>query len=233
MRELTYKACLSAHGWVDLGTYPGILVYIEALIGFNHIFSLVGLLPHVTLSRLHPWRALTGGLEGRMYTSRTGKGLKSRWLPWSSSEVTWWSCPSDDLLQQPCGPRVWKGFLPKEKNQVDIATRGKNKRRYPGTTNDICCLTRFECKECLESESEVAQSTLCDPVDCSLPGSSVHGILQARILEWVAISFSRGSSHPGMEPWSPALQADVLTSEPPGKPPSALRQCIIPPDCIR
>ena len=37
----------------------------------------------------------------------------------------------------------------------------------------------------------------CDPVDCSLPGSSVHGILQARILEWVAISFSRGSSRPG------------------------------------
>ena len=38
---------------------------------------------------------------------------------------------------------------------------------------------------------------LCDPVDCSPPGSSVHGILQARILEWVAISFSRGSSWPG------------------------------------
>ena len=49
-----------------------------------------------------------------------------------------------------------------------------------------------------ESESEVAQScpTLCDLVDCSLPGSSVHEILQARILEWVAISFSRGSSQP-------------------------------------
>ena len=44
-----------------------------------------------------------------------------------------------------------------------------------------------------ESESEVAQPcpTLRDPVDCSLPGSSVHGILQLRILEWVAISFSR------------------------------------------
>ena len=44
--------------------------------------------------------------------------------------------------------------------------------------------------------SEVAQScpTLCDPVDCSLPGSSIHGILWARILEWVAISFSRISS---------------------------------------
>ena len=46
--------------------------------------------------------------------------------------------------------------------------------------------------------SEVTQSclTLCDPMDCSLPGSSVHGIFQARILEWVAISFSRGSSRP-------------------------------------
>ena len=46
--------------------------------------------------------------------------------------------------------------------------------------------------------SEVARSclTLCDPVDCSLPGSSLHGVLQARILEWVAISFSRGSSPP-------------------------------------
>ena len=47
-------------------------------------------------------------------------------------------------------------------------------------------------------ESEVAQSypTLCDPMDCSLPRSSLHGILQARVLEWVAISFSRGSSQP-------------------------------------
>ena len=46
--------------------------------------------------------------------------------------------------------------------------------------------------------SEVSQSclTLCDPVDCSPPGSSNHGFLQARILEWVAISFSRGSSRP-------------------------------------
>ena len=39
-----------------------------------------------------------------------------------------------------------------------------------------------------------ARLTLCNPMDCSLPGSSVHGIFQARILEWVAISFSRGSS---------------------------------------
>ena len=38
--------------------------------------------------------------------------------------------------------------------------------------------------------------TLCDPVDCGPPGSSVHGVLQARILEWVAMPFSRGSSRP-------------------------------------
>ena len=46
--------------------------------------------------------------------------------------------------------------------------------------------------------SEVAQScpTLCDPMECSLSGSSVHGIFQARVLEWIAISFSRGSSQP-------------------------------------
>ena len=46
--------------------------------------------------------------------------------------------------------------------------------------------------------SKVAQScpSLCDPMDCSLPGSSVHGIFQARVLEWVAISFSRESSQP-------------------------------------
>ena len=75
-----------------------------------------------------------------------------------------------------------------------------------------------------ESESEVAQSclTLCDSMDCSLPDSSVHGIFQAIVLEWIAISFSRGSSRPrvpGSKPRSPALQADTLTSEPLGKPP--------------
>ena len=49
-----------------------------------------------------------------------------------------------------------------------------------------------------ESESEVAQAcpAVCDPMDCSLPGSWVHGIFQATVLEWVAISFSKGSSQP-------------------------------------
>ena len=49
---------------------------------------------------------------------------------------------------------------------------------------------------CIESEVTQSFPTLCDTMDSSLPGSFVHGILQARILEWVAISFSRGSSQP-------------------------------------
>ena len=51
----------------------------------------------------------------------------------------------------------------------------------------------------------------------SLPDSSVHGILQARILEWVALLFCKGSSDPGIELRSPALQEDSLPSELPGK----------------
>ena len=54
---------------------------------------------------------------------------------------------------------------------------------------------------------------LCDPM-----AYIVHGILQARILEWVAFPFSRGSSQPRIEPRSPAVQADSLPVEPQGKP---------------
>ena len=57
--------------------------------------------------------------------------------------------------------------------------------------------------------------TLCDPMDCCQLGNSVHGILQAKILEWVAISFPGDLPDPGIKPRSPALQADALTSEPP------------------
>ena len=56
--------------------------------------------------------------------------------------------------------------------------------------------------------------TLCDPMDCSPPGSSVHRILQARILEWVVIPFFGDLPNQETEPGSPALQADSLPSEP-------------------
>ena len=66
----------------------------------------------------------------------------------------------------------------------------------------------------------VAQScpTLCHPMDYSPPGSSVHGILQARILEWIAFPFLGDLPNPSIEPRSPALQADSFSSEPLGKP---------------
>ena len=49
---------------------------------------------------------------------------------------------------------------------------------------------------CVHAKSLQSCPTLCNSMDCSLPGSSVHGILQAGILEWVAVSSSRGSSQP-------------------------------------
>ena len=69
----------------------------------------------------------------------------------------------------------------------------------------------------MKIEVLVAQSclTLCDPMDYGPSGSSVHGISQARTLEWVAISFSGDLPDPGIKPESPALQADSLPPESP------------------
>jgi len=60
--------------------------------------------------------------------------------------------------------------------------------------------------------------TLCDPMDCSPPGSSTRGILQARIPEWVAIPLFRASSQTRDQARSPTLQTDSLPSQPLGKP---------------
>ena len=64
----------------------------------------------------------------------------------------------------------------------------------PGKNTGVGCHFLSQCMK-VKSESEVAQScpTLSDPMDCSLPGSSIHGIFQARVLKWVAIAFSKNS----------------------------------------
>ena len=84
-----------------------------------------------------------------------------------------------------------------------------------GLTN-TCCV-----HACMHIKSLQLCLTLHDPMDYSPPGPSVHGILQARILEWVAMLSSRGSSQPRdqtcVSPF-PALQADFIPTEPPGKP---------------
>ena len=85
-------------------------------------------------------------------------------------------------------------------------------RESSGPRIDLCFLCLLHCRQILYLLSHQGGAlfldvvfvvlvaklcpTLCDPMDCSLPASSVHGISQARILEWVAISFSRGSSRP-------------------------------------
>ena len=74
----------------------------------------------------------------------------------------------------------------------------------------MCARTPMHSLSCL---------TLCNPRDCSLPGSPVYGIFQARILEWVATSHSRGSprrTEPA-SPVSPALAGGLFTTVPPGK----------------
>ena len=98
---------------------------------------------------------------------------------------------------------MWNARLDEPQAEIKIAGRHITNLRYADEN---------------ESESEVAQSclTLCDTMDCSLPGSSVRGIFQARILECVAISAS-GNLPTGIEPASPvspALQVDSLSTEP-------------------
>ena len=64
---------------------------------------------------------------------------------------------------------------------------------FPGKNTGVDCHFLLQCMK-VKSESEVTQScpTLSDPVDCSLTGFAIHGIFQARVLEWGAIAFSKG-----------------------------------------
>ena len=73
-------------------------------------------------------------------------------------------------------------------------------------TLHCCCLVTKSCP------------TLCDPMDCSPPGSSVHEIFQAGMLDWVAISSSGDLPNPGIKHTSPELAGGFFTTEPPGKP---------------
>ena len=96
------------------------------------------------------------------------------------------------------------------------------------TQGSNLCLPHWQADSqlsCQGKKVEVKPLSRLRLTNCSLSGSSVHGIFQARVLEWIAISFSRGSSRPGIKPGSPVLQADALPSEPPGKPQLFL-QCL-------
>ena len=83
----------------------------------------------------------------------------------------------------------------------------------PGKNTGVDCHFFLQCMK-VKSESEDAQSypTLSDPMDCSLPGSSVHGIFQARVLEWVAIAFSNVNLSPFLILWWMRAQSLQLCS---------------------
>ena len=73
--------------------------------------------------------------------------------------------------------------------------RGQAGRKgYGATTHRQASTNGYLHRPCMHAKSLKLCPTLCDPMDCSLPGSSVHGILQARTLEWVAMPSSRGST---------------------------------------
>ena len=89
----------------------------------------------------------------------------------------------------------------------------------PGKNTGVGCHFLLQCMK-VESESEVTQSclTLSDPMDCSLPGSSVPGFSRQEYWSGVPLPSPGDFPNPGIEPGSPALQVDSLPSEPPGKP---------------
>ena len=81
----------------------------------------------------------------------------------------------------------------------------------PGKNTGVGCHFLLQCMK-VKSESEVAQScpTLSDPMDCNLPGSSIHGIFQARVLEWGAIAFFKISWITCKKSWFPLVWAHTL-----------------------
>ena len=120
-----------------------------------------------------------------------------------------------------------------EQLELNYTLMGGSPSTTPQKTVWYCLLKMMACIVCMcvcMCMSVHAQlcPTLCDPMDCNLPGSSVHGIFQARILECIAISFSRGSS------WlrdlvSPALTGWFFTTAPPGNLTCMLYDLAIPP----
>ena len=134
------------------------------------------------------------------------KNLLFYWLRWSL-----WLCGSQQTEKflkrwehQIILPTSWEICMQVKKEQLE-----PDMEQWTGFKLGKKCIKAVYCHPAYltympsESESEVAQScpTLCDPMDCSRPGSSVHGIFQARILKWVAIPFSRESSQPRDRTW--------------------------------
>ena len=114
--------------------------------------------------------------------------------------------------------------LTSEKNYRSFTDGNHNSRNFkPGVRNNLKIRKKtLLYAVCVHTKLLQSCLTLCDPKVCSPPGFSVHGILQARTLEWVAISSSRGSSRPRDGICIPDLAGGFFATEPPGTPPRCL-----------
>ena len=112
-------------------------------------------------------------------------------IPWSASFKVFCCCCCCCCVASVVSDSVWP-----HRRQP---TRLPRPWDSPGKNTGVGCHFLLQCMK-VKSESEVAQScpTLCNPMDYSLPGSSVHGIFQARVLEWGAIAFSLKYSNLGL-----------------------------------
>ena len=111
--------------------------------------------------------------------------------------------------------RTWIDTLPEKTCRwPTIQEKVLNTTNYQGNAMKITVMYHLTAVR-MKLKMKVAQScpTLCDPI-----AYTVHGILQARILEWVAVPFSRDLPNPEVKPRSPTLLVDSLPAEPPGKP---------------
>ena len=174
----------------------------DEMVGWRHQLNghEFGWTPGVVIDR-EAWRSAVHGITKR----------KTRLSDWTELKLRWsktWNHVFWIQIQNPFyGQENWKMHAQKHIwERITVWEIMKN--------GSCCCLVS---KLCL---------TLCDPMDCNPPGSSVHGTLQAEMLDWVAISFSRGIfPTQGLSLWLLNWQVDS-TTEPPGKPPVDLYPCI-------
>ena len=138
--------------------------------------------------------------HGQVKTQRPGTFRLTSAKSWSPN----WSCENCSNIQQPhkqselCSPEghtltdsTYMRNLQQSNSEAGsrMVVAETRERGKWGTAVCVCVCV------CAHTHAQLGP-TLCDPMDCRLPGSSVHGVLQARTLEWVAISSSRGSSQP-------------------------------------
>ena len=149
--------------------------------------------------------------------------IHSSTLAW---KIPWTEEP--DRLQSMGSQRVghdWATELnwTEQLNRTELSTKTENKCRYILLVFYshihikiiifllfFCMLPQSLCRMEKEKWSHSVVSD-CDPMDCSLSGSSIHGIFQARVLEWIAISFSRGSSQPQNQTWVSCIAGRCFT----------------------